>query len=552
MSLATRCPACGTIFRVVQDQLKVSEGWVRCGQCHEVFHGIEQLFDLDSDPTIAARRAARAAAGAPDTGADSVPGFAPTRTPPVRRPPPPPPPAPAVTGFSLSRPASPSPAPAAAPVRPPPPPAPIPAPAPQPAIAIPGRRFQQPQAPSSVPTPAAAPTPAPAARGQVLPPVVPAMPPASPPPQPDVDFHDDGPAFVVEDHEPVPPPAPVPAPAPAPVATRRDPFGTAGPQPAPAPTVARRAPPPPPVAPPPPIEPAPAPVADELDAEVKAGDPTEPPQDWPPSTFRRRASAPVGSPVEAGSTLPSRLADDDEGGEPLASMLPEPPSEWPPRKSSAKKSKAAVKAKDKEKAAREKAKDKEKARRREKSRPEPAEAEAGASGDPRFLREARSAAFWNQPAVRIGLVVALVAGIVGGVAQVTYPMRDTIAARWPSTAPLWGTICEELGCTVEAPRALASLALDGTSLTRTETDHVLLFSADLRNKAGWAVRMPAFDLKFTDLAGQVVSRKVFSPAELGLDQAALGPDAELHLRARLHIDSRLEVPAGFQAEVFYP
>ncbi|MFL6630110.1 MAG: zinc-ribbon domain-containing protein, partial [Vitreoscilla sp.] len=58
MSLATRCPACGTIFRVVQDQLKVSEGWVRCGQCHEVFHGIEALFDLDSDPTIAARRAA--------------------------------------------------------------------------------------------------------------------------------------------------------------------------------------------------------------------------------------------------------------------------------------------------------------------------------------------------------------------------------------------------------------------------------------------------------------------------------------------------------------
>ena len=65
MSLATRCPACGTIFRVVQDQLKVSEGWVRCGQCHEVFHGIEALFDLDSDPAIAARRAAARVPAAP-------------------------------------------------------------------------------------------------------------------------------------------------------------------------------------------------------------------------------------------------------------------------------------------------------------------------------------------------------------------------------------------------------------------------------------------------------------------------------------------------------
>src|SRR3954470_12029440 len=49
MSLATRCTACGTVFRVVQDQLKVSEGWVRCGRCDEVFNAIEGLFDLERD-----------------------------------------------------------------------------------------------------------------------------------------------------------------------------------------------------------------------------------------------------------------------------------------------------------------------------------------------------------------------------------------------------------------------------------------------------------------------------------------------------------------------
>ncbi|WP_374675947.1 zinc-ribbon and DUF3426 domain-containing protein [Ideonella sp.] len=50
MSLATRCPACHTVFRVVQDQLRVSEGWVRCGQCQEVFNALESLFDLDTAP----------------------------------------------------------------------------------------------------------------------------------------------------------------------------------------------------------------------------------------------------------------------------------------------------------------------------------------------------------------------------------------------------------------------------------------------------------------------------------------------------------------------
>ena len=48
MSLATRCPACGTVFRVVPDQLKVSEGWVRCGRCSEVFNGAQRLFELDA------------------------------------------------------------------------------------------------------------------------------------------------------------------------------------------------------------------------------------------------------------------------------------------------------------------------------------------------------------------------------------------------------------------------------------------------------------------------------------------------------------------------
>lgn len=48
MTLATRCTSCGTAFRVVQDQLKISDGWVRCGRCGAVFNATESLFDLDA------------------------------------------------------------------------------------------------------------------------------------------------------------------------------------------------------------------------------------------------------------------------------------------------------------------------------------------------------------------------------------------------------------------------------------------------------------------------------------------------------------------------
>ena len=37
MSLITRCPSCETLFKVVPDQLRISDGWVRCGQCDDIF-----------------------------------------------------------------------------------------------------------------------------------------------------------------------------------------------------------------------------------------------------------------------------------------------------------------------------------------------------------------------------------------------------------------------------------------------------------------------------------------------------------------------------------
>lgn len=43
MSLITRCSACGTMFKVVADQLRISQGWVRCGNCSEVFDAAANL-----------------------------------------------------------------------------------------------------------------------------------------------------------------------------------------------------------------------------------------------------------------------------------------------------------------------------------------------------------------------------------------------------------------------------------------------------------------------------------------------------------------------------
>jgi len=100
MSLATRCPSCGTVFRVVQDQLRVSEGWVRCGRCNGVFNAAEVLFDIDTGapmrldmgepaeppaefhaPAAAAARPAAQAAAAPPPPPPAAPPTPPADTP---------------------------------------------------------------------------------------------------------------------------------------------------------------------------------------------------------------------------------------------------------------------------------------------------------------------------------------------------------------------------------------------------------------------------------------------------------------------------------------
>ncbi len=51
MSMATRCPACSTVFRVTPPQLQSHRGKVRCGRCAHVFDGFAALVTLpDQSP----------------------------------------------------------------------------------------------------------------------------------------------------------------------------------------------------------------------------------------------------------------------------------------------------------------------------------------------------------------------------------------------------------------------------------------------------------------------------------------------------------------------
>jgi predicted Zn finger-like uncharacterized protein len=100
VSLATRCSACSTVFRVQKDQLKASEGWVRCGRCGTVFSALEGLFDLEREAHSGPMPLQGPAPVAPPAAVSAptlahTPDAAPIEAPHAPPPPPPAPPAPA-------------------------------------------------------------------------------------------------------------------------------------------------------------------------------------------------------------------------------------------------------------------------------------------------------------------------------------------------------------------------------------------------------------------------------------------------------------------------
>lgn len=64
----TRCPACGTVFRVTSEQLRLKAGKVRCGHCQTVFNAFDHLQMEEPQPAEAV-----AAVPEPEFSAASLP-----------------------------------------------------------------------------------------------------------------------------------------------------------------------------------------------------------------------------------------------------------------------------------------------------------------------------------------------------------------------------------------------------------------------------------------------------------------------------------------------
>ncbi len=170
---------------------------------------------------------------------------------------------------------------------------------------------------------------------------------------------------------------------------------------------------------------------------------------------------------------------------------------------------------------------------------------------PSFVREAERAARWQRPVVRrLTIAAALALPMLLG-AQVALHHRDLLAARWPGSADLLGALCAPLNCSVRAPRSLDAVSVESSGLTRVEGAPLYKLQVAVRNRADWAVAMPALDLTLTDPRGEIVTRRVLRAAELGgAAPEALAAGAEWSALATLDVGERRVT--GYTIDLFYP
>lgn len=168
---------------------------------------------------------------------------------------------------------------------------------------------------------------------------------------------------------------------------------------------------------------------------------------------------------------------------------------------------------------------------------------------PSFVLQAERAARWRRPGVRLALGLASLLAALGLAAQVTYSLRDRIAAASPAARPLLQQACAAIGCRIGEYRQIDALSMESSALVRVDGAPVYRLAVTLRNRAAVEVAAPALDLALTDAQGQPIARRVLQMSDLNLPLRSLKPGSELPIQVPLGIGGAV---SGYTVEIFYP
>lgn len=170
--------------------------------------------------------------------------------------------------------------------------------------------------------------------------------------------------------------------------------------------------------------------------------------------------------------------------------------------------------------------------------------------EPGFVRAARRQAFWQSRTVQAVLAVASLVLLAGLVVQVAWRERDLIAAQHPAMRPALQAMCRPLGCEVAPLRHIADVVIDGSSFAKAREGGFQL-QLTLKNRGSTVLAMPAVELTLTDAKDQPVVRRVLRPDEVGAPET-LPSQGEWSGTVPLSVSTGADRVTGYRVLAFYP
>jgi hypothetical protein len=144
--------------------------------------------------------------------------------------------------------------------------------------------------------------------------------------------------------------------------------------------------------------------------------------------------------------------------------------------------------------------------------------------------------------------------VLGLVAQLSYLLRNEIAAHSPEAAHYLRAACRRIGCTITLPAQIEALSIESRQLQALpdQANHFELVIL-LRNVSTTSQAWPALDLQLNDAIGQAEIRKIFRPADfLKASEIRAGIPAASEREIRLRFELSGDPAYGFNIRIFYP
>lgn len=139
--------------------------------------------------------------------------------------------------------------------------------------------------------------------------------------------------------------------------------------------------------------------------------------------------------------------------------------------------------------------------------------------------------------------------------QAAYLYRTELSIVFPESRPYLTRYCDLLGCVVPLPQVREFVRIEGSELQEDPIrSNVVILTAILRNHAPFDQAYPYVELTLTDTQDQLLTRRVFSPAEY-LDKKInreAGLAAYEEARIQLFLDQGELKAYGYRLERFYP